>query len=62
MLIDEFKRRIETVPASERGEVIKKMTENIVALNKDVNEVLNNFRNNKSVSPGENIDNVSDFI
>lgn len=63
-LVAEFKKRIETLPESERDEVIKKMTESISALNEDLKAAYNKLRGTKTATPEETdtIDNVSEFL
>ncbi|MDO8593424.1 MAG: hypothetical protein Q7R59_00805 [bacterium] len=64
-LIDEFRKRINALPAEERGRVMREMTESISALNEEVKDAFAIFRaedSNKGQKGEGNIDNISDFL
>lgn len=58
-LIEDFEKRIETVPADERNAVLKRMTSHISALNEDAENLLKRLR---STDTGNDVDHVSEFL
>jgi len=60
-LIDEFRKRINALPAEERVTVIKEMTESISTLNEDVKNTFSVFRHEDQKGEGS-IDDISDFL
>lgn len=69
-LIEEFRQRIETLPAEERVEAIKKMTESLEALNQEMRRVYDALHTVRSKQDIENIEeklrkaesHISDYI
>lgn len=59
-IIDDFKRRVETLPIDERTTAIKEMTERLSALNEEAKAILNRLQKNNQPQNSNDMD-VSDY-
>ena len=60
-LINDFKSRLNTVPAEEREMVVKKMTESINAINDDVKALFASLQESMNKKVPEDTDNNNDI-